>query len=752
MQRCPSKSTPEQVLKTASPGIPARLRISLCTLLAAAACLSPVTAAAPLASLAPFWSIASSAIADPALAGRWSGEIKTPGPALRVQIDIKKAADGSFSGTIDIPQQGAKDLALEKISQDTKKVTFKISGIGGDPTFNGELNDDGSKITGSFLQAGMNMPFTLDRATPPAETAKDALAGWDDHVNKVLADWYAPGASMVIVKDGETLLAKGFGLRDREKNLPVTERTLFAIGSSTKAFTTFAIGLLVDEGKLDWDKPVRTWIPEFKLKDHVATERMTPRDLVTHRSGLPRHDMLWYNTTYTRSDMVNRLQYLDFSKDFRTTWQYNNLMYLTAGYLTERVTGAMWESTINSRIFMPLGMTHSNFSVVDAQKTDDYAIPYDEFEKNIRRRDFRDISNVGPAGSIMSNAEDMAAWVKVHLGNGNGVGPTAGKPYIKKSTLNDMHTSHMSMPGGYNAETETLSVGYGLGWFVDVYRGVRRVHHGGNIDGFSCLVTLIPEKNLGFVVMVNQNGSAVPGLLVRHATDRLLGLPARDWSAEALVKRDAGDAMDSESEKNKELARVQGTTPSHKIADFTGDYEHPGYGVISIAARDNDAAKPLAVTINGFTLPLEHWHYDVFAMTKVEKLESFNGMKIQFTTGLDGSIESLRLPIEPSVEPLTFTRKADAKYTDPAFLQRFTGEFDLGPQTVKFEISGNTLTATLPGQPVYTLVPKRDNNFDLKGLSGFSVKFTLDDKNTASEAVFIQPNGVFAAKRKQPKP
>ena len=180
------------------------------------------------------------------------------------------------------------------------------------------------------------------------------------------------------------IYARGFGLRDVEKKLPVTPRTLFAIGSCTKAFTTFVMGTLVDEGKLEWDTPVRTYLPGLRMSDPIATESITPRDLVTHRSGLPRHDLFWYNTHRTGKDVFARLAHFEATEPLRGKFQYNNMMFMLAGYLIEKVDSRPWEDAVRARIFRPLGMDSSNFSVLESQKSDDFARPYDEQEGKVR--------------------------------------------------------------------------------------------------------------------------------------------------------------------------------------------------------------------------------------------------------------------------------------------------------------------------------------------------------------------------------
>ena len=198
------------------------------------------------------------------------------------------------------------------------------------------------------------------------------------------------------MKDGKVILAKGYVERDTQKHLPITPQTLFAIGSITKSFTVSAMGMLVDAGKLDWDQPVRHYLPEFKMYDPVASEHMTPRDLVTHRSGLPRHDMVWYSSDFSRADLVRRLRYLQPSKDFRSKFQYNNLMVMTAGYLVGRVAGTTREDFVRQRILVPLGMRSTNYSVADSQKSADFAMPYQNADGVVKDMPFHNIDQIAP--------------------------------------------------------------------------------------------------------------------------------------------------------------------------------------------------------------------------------------------------------------------------------------------------------------------------------------------------------------------
>jgi CubicO group peptidase (beta-lactamase class C family) len=237
-----------------------------------------------------------------------------------------------------------------------------------------------------------------------AQKKNNPLKGFDKFVESALKDWNVPGAGIAIVKDGEVILVKGYGYADVAKKRKADKKTLFAIGSSSKAFTAASVMQLVDEKKLDLNKSVISYLPNFKLYDDYATKNITPRDLLSHRSGLPRHDLVWYGSKDSREGLYNRLRYLEPTAELRETWQYQNLMYMTAGYLVGQIEKESWEETVKRKIFMPLGMNATNFSVEDSKKVKNHALPYNEKEGQLEKIDFRNIDAIGPAGSINSNA------------------------------------------------------------------------------------------------------------------------------------------------------------------------------------------------------------------------------------------------------------------------------------------------------------------------------------------------------------
>jgi CubicO group peptidase (beta-lactamase class C family) len=672
------------------------------------------------------------------LAGHWEGTIDVPGSKLEVNLDFVKQPDGTWKGDISIPVQGAKDLPLAGIKVEGTDVAFAIAGIPGDPTFKGQMSADGAKITGKFGQSGGTFPFELTRAADPAAKAKKALEGFDEVVAKGLAQLKVPGASIVIVKDKDVIFSKGFGFRDVDGKLPMTADTLMAIGSSTKAFTAFTLGTLVDQGQVEWDKPVRNYIPWFRLYDAQAGERLTPRDLVTHRSGLPRHDLVWYNNrTATREDLVRRLAYLPPTADLREKWQYNNMMFLTAGFLVETLTGKTWENSVRALVFDPLGMSRSNFSVLESQKDKDFALPYDERDGKIVKIPFRDISLVGPAGSINSSANEMSRWVTVHINGGK----FEGKEVIGANTLADLHTPYMTT-GGVSTRPDITAADYALGWMVDNYRGHGRVHHGGNIDGFSAMVSLLPNDGLGFVVLTNKNGTGLTELLIRTAIDRILGLEAVDWIGDAAKRQAEGEAVGKKAEEKKATRRRPGTVPAHKLDEYAGDYRHPGYGDLKVTLKGSQ----LGFIYNSIATPLAHWHYETFNGGKAED-PAFEDMKLTFRTDVNGNVVGIAIPFEPSLDDIYFDKKPDARLSDPAYLKSLVGAYTLASQTVTVSLKGNGLTIYVPGQPVYDLVPEVGGEFSLKQAKIIRVRFQEDAKAQVTGVEVSQPGGVFEYKR-----
>lgn len=579
---------------------------------------------------------------------------------------------------------------------------------------------------------------------PPAKLAAAAtpegqLAGLDQFIEKVMKDWQVPGLAVAVVKGDEVVYARGFGYRDVEKKLPVTPQTLFAIGSITKSFTVTAMGMLVDDGKLEWDRPVREFLPDFRLHDEAATERMTPRDLVTHRSGLPRHDALWYNSAFSREEMYRRLRHLEPSRDFRNNFQYNNLMFMTAGVAVERLSGKKWEAFVRERIFQPLRMAASNFSVHDSERAADFSWPYEKAKEEVKRVPFRVIDEVGPAGSINSSVEEMSRYLRFHL-NGGRAGDSR---LLSKSNAEQMQSPQMPVPGALRWK-EVGHQSYGLGLFVTSYQGRKLVHHGGGIDGFISFLSFMPQEQVGVIVLTNLSPNQLPTIVSYRIYDRLLGLVPVDWNARFLEMRRKGEESEEEAKQKGYTPKKAGTAASHPLADYAGEYEHPGYGVARVALQDGG----LTLSYNDIATPLRHFHYDVFEAPE-DPLNPLEKIKAQFALNLEGDVETLALPLEPNVPAIVFRRLPDKGMRERSFLEPLTGEYELWATTVTVSLKGDdTLLLVVPGQPPYELVPQRGLRFELKAITGFSVEFIKDPGGRVTEMVSYQPNGTFVAKRK----
>ena len=677
----------------------------------------------------------STVLAETPFDGSWQGEIAVPGSPLEIDVDLTSDDAGTLSGDITIPVQGIQDLPLGDFEKDGDKVRFKIPGIPGEPTFDGELSADGQALAGAFLQGGAELTFALDRSTA-SEDAAAALDGFDAVVEKAIADFNVPGLGIAIVSGGEVVYAKGFGYRNLEEKLPMTPDTLFAIGSTTKAMTATVLAMQAEEGLFDWDAELVRYLPGFRLADPMITARISPRDLVTHRSGLPRHDVLWYNVKdVERADLIERLEHLELTADLREKWQYNNLMFMTAGYLSGQLDGRTWEETMRARLFDPLGMERSNFSVETSKKDDNFAQPYRENDDDeLELIPFRNIDVVGPAGSVNSSVNEMARWLAFNLSGG-----LAGdQRLLSEALLADVHAPHMPTGATPSPESRVSQEAYGMGWGVQVYRGHRRIQHGGGIDGFITSVALYPDDHIGIVTFTNR-GSGLSGLVQQTAADRLLGLEPVDWIGQRLARMKAGEEADAESEEKAEKTKVAGTEPSRPLDDYVGDYRHPGYGTVQVTLEDG----ALTVSLNNIDAPLEHWHYDVFIGGRNEKDPALEEVKVQFRGDFDGQIAELLIPLELAASPIVFSKQAGAELSDPAYLELLTGRYQgTTGQIVTVGLNGSRLTLLVPGQPLYTLVPQPSGRFAIEGLQGFSADFELTD-GVVTGANLYQPNGVF---------
>ena len=555
------------------------------------------------------------------------------------------------------------------------------------------------------------------------------LTGFDAYVLHAMQDWKVPGAAIVIVKDGHVVLSKGYGLRDVKDKLPITEQTLFPLASITKSFTVATLGTLASEGKLNWDKPVREYLPDFRLADDVLTARVTPRDLVTHRTGLPAYDGTWYRSGLSREDMFARLRYLEPNRDLRREFQYNNLMFMTAGYLAGKLSGSTWEDAVRARIFTPLDMTSSNFDFGESfQSATDVAHPYskDDNEGVHEMPLYAGDKALGPAGAIVSNLADMTQYLLMYVNQGK----HGGRQVVSAGDIRQMTSPQMVIHDS-DLDPEIGYQHYGLGLFVTTYRGHKFVHHGGNLDGFSLLLSFLPDDNSGSVVLLNMDECSLRDVLGYNIADRLLGLAPVDWNKRELDRYFAFKKADADARSKSYIPHRDNTRFSHPIEEYVGEYSHPAYGSIFIERAAND--QDLKISYHGMHSSAQHWHYDVWRVPH-DPLDLLQETEIMFTTDWEGNIASLSSPMEPNVKDIVFTRVPDPRMRERSFLEPLTGVYQVADFKMLVSLrSDNVLTVTTPSQEIHELEPVRLYTFAVKNENGETVDFKHDESGKVTE-------------------
>jgi len=582
-----------------------------------------------------------------------------------------------------------------------------------------------------------------------AQTNADKrFAGIEATIKQVLADQHAAGVAVAVVEKNKVVYAGGFGFRDYENKIPVTPTTQFAIGSCTKAFTAALLGILQKEYSIDFDKPVSQYLPGLKFYNNELTTQVTIRDMMSHRTGLPRHDLSWYIDPDNRDALVKRIQYMQPSAPLRQRFQYNNFMFLLQGVVAEKLTGKSWESNIAARIFQKIGMKQSNFSVKDLAKYSEPAIGYNVLKDSlIHKVKYYDIDGMGPAGSINSTVLDMAQWLRVWI-NGGKYNDSAILPanYIAEATSSQM----IAAPGSPVTEKPDIQFNnYGFGWFLTSYKGHYRVEHGGNIDGFSASTSFFPTDSIGIVVLCNQNGSAVPSIVRNIISDKILGLPNFDWNKDFTTAQKKAKEKTKEAEKTFTSGKTKNTSPSHALAAYAGKYSNDAYGSFQVINRGDS----LFAKLKNMEWWLGHFHFDLFLPYDTEEgIDTSNqsAIRFQFTTGLRGDIESVSLHgFEPALpEPIVFVRTNIGTTIAASSLEKYVGEYLLSGVTIKTYIKSGSLFVFVPGQPEYELIPLGNHKFDFKVVKGYSVLFDMSDRDLPAGLTFIQPNGNFRAVKK----
>jgi CubicO group peptidase (beta-lactamase class C family) len=437
------------------------------------------------------------------------------------------------------------------------------------------------------------------------------LGDFELYIQKSMADWHVPGLAIAVVKDDKLVWARGFGQRSLDEAGKVDIDTLFSIGSNTKAFTAAALGTLVDAGKLSWDAPVTGYLPRLQFYDPYVTRELTPRDLLSHRSGICGEDGVWYVTDFSAEEITARLRFQKPAYGLRSQFCYSNSLYMAAGELVPAVTGVPWGEYVRQSFFVPLHMDSSNTSITAFTRQSDLAVPHATVDGRISPIRWHNVDNIAPAGAINSSVRDMSQWLRMLLAGGS----FEGRQVLSPGVLREMETPQMLI-GGSDGEAKFLSAlnpdsrfyAYGLGFFMQDYAGTKVLWHSGHIDGMSAGLGLVPSEHLGVVVLSNMDQSWLPMALVWRVVDGYLHRPPRDWSSDILaVVKPAADADKSEEAKMQK-AYQPGPAPL-PLADYTGTYSSDLYGSITVSLEGGALVLHAS---QSFTGDLRHWDHDTF--------------------------------------------------------------------------------------------------------------------------------------------
>jgi CubicO group peptidase (beta-lactamase class C family) len=554
-------------------------------------------------------------------------------------------------------------------------------------------------------------------AQPPSIDPLKAMDGFDGYMAKVLKDWNGVGVGVAVVSGDKLVFAKGYGYPDYGNKLPFTPRTMVQIASNTKLFTAVSAGMLVEEGKLSWDAPVRDSVPSIKFYDDKLSSSVTLRDMLSHRTGITRHDTIWFQSDFTRKQLYERLVYLEPQVPIRTLFLYNNLMYVATGYMIELQSGRKWEQFVRSRILDPLDMKSTAFTVDDLKKSPEPSILYNE------RRDSFDLYNiphyedqeaVGPAGAIVSNIEDVSHWLITLMNDGK----YQGKQVLPMAALKE--TLKPAIPVDNEATRklgwlEIVNPQYCLGRQTLGYRGRLLTLHGGDLPGIHTQVSFLPEEKLGVLVFViGDHMASMYNGITYNVYERLLGMSETPWSERYLKLHLAAKKSGTEARSKAGAARVPDTKPSHALTDYAGEYRNAAYGVLKIGLKSDQ----LQFDFHKIQGPLTHYHYDRF---DTEDFERFGKFSLNFRTNPQGDIDQTVISLDEA--EVTFTKTPEA--IDPKIFEQLSGSY-MTPSGIPLEIAVRDGKLSLTSGRVRPLVQTKGLQFRIASFSDVVFEFVTD--------------------------
>ena len=474
-----------------------------------------------------------------------------------------------------------------------------------------------------------------------------------EYVEKELARYKTPGMGVGVIRNGEVLFAGGFGYKDLETKERIDADTMWAIASCSKSFTGTLLGMLVDDGVLDFDRPIKDYLPDFKMYDAFATAECTLRDMMCHRTGLASYDAVWSDDTIKeRSELWRRLQYLKPNLPFRYKAQYNNYMVDMAAHVAEKVTGKSWDDMVTDRIFKPLGMTRSSTLVKYLNESENVCTGYWPGEDGPFKVAHWNSDVSAPAGGINSTINDMLKYLDFHLKRG--VLPD-GTRLMKEETMRDLHMQNIRYtlwPWRFD-EVSPIG-GYAMGWYNDNYRGEPMYWHLGEIEGFGTLQCCLPNSQIGIILY---NNLQCPDILIQCSVlytiiDNLLGFEPVDWSERMWSVRDIKGNMHGDWKLDLVGDAEAGHAPCHPLEDYVGTYGEPGHGVLDIELSEGK----LYMTWRGFTQELLPLNYDVFRIPEVKMDTLLVNAPIYFHTDVNGQICGFGFKLYDEVGPIEFVR------------------------------------------------------------------------------------------------
>jgi CubicO group peptidase (beta-lactamase class C family) len=547
------------------------------------------------------------------------------------------------------------------------------------------------------------------------------LEGFDAYMAKTLKDWNAPGVGVGIVVNDKLVFAKGYGFRDYEKKLPFTPGTMSPIASNTKLFTAVAAGMLVEEGKLTWDKPVRESQPAIRFYNDQLNNAVTLRDMLSHRTGITRHDTIWYKSDFTRKALFEKLVYLEPQEPMRETFLYNNLMFAAAGYLIELQSGKTWEQFVKEKILDPLQMNSTSYSIQDMLKRPEFGVPFTERRDSFdlyRIPYYEDISGVAPCGAIVSNIEDMSHWLVALMNQGKYGGKQVLPPNVLRATLEPA----IALPNvalETRGWSEVLNAAYGMGRQTASYRGHLITFHGGDLPGFHTQVSFLPQDHIGVLVFVIGNHSQpLYNIVSYNVYERLLGMDQTPWSERQLEIRLKNKKAETEARTKADVGRVPNTEPSHALADYAGTYDNPAYGLLKIGLKDNR----LQFDFHKMRFAMTRFHYDRFDTPDDEQDGKWS---VNFRTNPQGDIDQAVMSLDEG--EAVFVRKPET--IDPKLLSQMAGEYTT-PSGGKIQVvlaANGKLSLASPGQPVFQLNQVKGLTFRTPQFSDLTFEFVVQD-------------------------